>query len=385
MPFTNLSADPAQDYFSDGLTEDLITDLSKLSGVLIIARHSVFTYKDRAVRVEQVGQELGVRYVLEGSVRQADDRVRITAQLVDATTGQHLWAERYDRPLKDIFALQDELRQKMITALKVKLLPEEQAQFQRAPTTNLEAYDYYLRGVECYRSLTPEANVRAQQLFERATTLDPQYAAAYAFLSLTYMAQWNLLWSQDPRIVDHALVAAQRALVLDETLAGAHAVLSWVCVWRRLYAQALVAAERAVALDPNDADSCSFVAQTLNLAGRPHDALQLAEKAMRLNPHYPAQYISTLGWAYLLVGQYEKAIAPLKKAIALNPDWGPPHVFLAISYSELDRQEEAEAEAAEIMRIAPNFTMELVRQRLPYRDPTGLEHQLAALRKAGLQ
>jgi TolB-like protein/Flp pilus assembly protein TadD len=385
LPFTNLSDDPRQEYFSDGFTEDLITDLSKLSGLFVIARHSVFTYKGKMVKVEEIGRELGVQYVLEGSVRKADDQVRTTAQLVDATTGHHLWAERYDRPLKDIFTLQDELRQKIITALKVKLLPEEQARFQRAPTHNLEAYDYYLRGVESYRRLTPEANIQAQQMFARAIELDPRYAAASAFLSLTCMARWLLLWSQDPQLVDQALSAVQRALVLDDTLAGAHAILSWVCVWKGLYQEALAAAHQATVLDPHDADSCSFVAQTLNFAGRPEEALQLAETAIQLNPAYPPQYISTVGWAYLLLGRYEQAIVALKKAIALNSEWAPPHVFLAISYNELNRHAEAQAEAAEILRIAPNLSLELMRQRLPYKDPTILERQLAALRKAGLQ
>jgi len=385
LPFTNLNADPTQDYFSDGLTEDLITDLAKLSGLFVIARHSVFLYKGKTVRVEEVGRELGVQYVLEGSVRKADDQVRVTAQLVDAATGYHLWAERYDRPWQDIFALQDELREKIITALKVKLLPEEQARFQRAPTANLEAYDYYLRGVESYRRLTPEANAQAQQMFARALALDPHYAAAHAFLSLTYMAQWVLLWSHDPQIVEQALASVRRALSLDDSLSGAHSILSWVLVYKNLYAQAIAATERARALDSNDADSCSFMAQTLNFAGRPEDARGLLETAIRLNPHYPAQYIYTLGWAHLLLGQHEQAIPALQKAIALRPDWGPPHFFLVISYSALDRSEEAHAEAAELLRIAPNFSLEIIRQRLPYKDPTVLEQQLAALRKAGLK
>ncbi len=384
LPFTNLSADLAQEYFSDGFTEDLITDLAKISGLFVIARHSAFTYKGKAVRVEQVGKELGVRYVVEGSVRKAGDYVRISAQLVDAVTGCHLWAERYDHALCDIFAVQDDLRRKIITALKVQLLSEEQTRLRRAPTNNLEAYDYYLRGLDAYRQLTPQANFQAQQLFARAIDLDPCYAAAYALLSLTYMAQWALLWNQNPQLLDQALATVQQALVFDKKLAGAHAVLSWVYVWKKLHNEALHAADRAIALDPNNTDSCSFVAQTLNLAGRPHDALQLITHAIRLNPYSPAQYPYTFGWSSLLTGQQETAIVALKKSVAMRPNWWPPHLFLALIYSDLQQHAAAQTEAAELMKLAPDFSLALVEQRMPYKDPALLHHTLVALRKAGL-
>jgi adenylate cyclase len=182
LPFTNMSGDPEQEYFSDGITEDLTTDLSKLSTLFVIARNSAFTYKGKAVKVQDVSRELGVRYVLEGSVRKVDSRLRITAQLIDAPTGEHLWAERYDRPLPEIFALQDEIRQKIVTALRVKLTKEEQERFQRAPTDNLEAYDYYLRGMSYFSRLTKEANTQARQMLEKAIGLDSKYASAYALL-----------------------------------------------------------------------------------------------------------------------------------------------------------------------------------------------------------
>jgi TolB-like protein/class 3 adenylate cyclase len=178
LPFTNMSNDPSQDYFSDGITEDITTDLSKLSSLFVISRNSAFTYKGKAVKVQDVSREMGVRYVLEGSVRRSDNQVRITAQLIDATQGQHLWSERYDRPLQDIFAVQGEIRQQIVLALKVKLTPEEQERFKSAPTNNLEAYDYFLRGLEYTSHFTKEANVQARQMFEKAIALDPQYAAA---------------------------------------------------------------------------------------------------------------------------------------------------------------------------------------------------------------
>jgi TolB-like protein/class 3 adenylate cyclase len=218
LPFTNLSGDPEQGYFSDGLTEDLITDLSRLSGLFVIARHSVFTYKGKAVKIEEAGRELGARYVLEGSVRKAGDRVRITAQLVDATTGHHLWAERYDRELKDIFALQDEITEKIVAALAVKLTAGEQKRIGRQYTDNLEAYDYYLRGLEYYFRYTKETNAQARQMFERALELDPNFAAAYAYLGWTSFMEWGMQWSQDLRSLKQAFALAQEAIALDESL-----------------------------------------------------------------------------------------------------------------------------------------------------------------------
>src|SRR5882672_1269158 len=202
LPFVNMSEDPKQDYFSDGLTEDLTSDLSKISSLFVIARNSAFTYKGKAVKVQDVSKELGVRYVLEGSVRRADNQVRITAQLIDATTGGHLWSERYDRPLQDIFALQDEVVRKIVTTLKLQLTLQEQGILVRKATDNLEAYDYYLRGVEYYNSVTKETNAQARQMFEKALELDPKYAEAYAFLGGTYLREWILQWSQDSQALE---------------------------------------------------------------------------------------------------------------------------------------------------------------------------------------
>src|SRR5262249_21374391 len=210
LPFVNMSEDPQQEYFSDGMTDTLITDLSKLAGLFVIARTSTFVYKGKAIKPQQVGQELGVRYVLEGSVQKAEARVRINAQLVDATTGQHLWAERYDRELKDIFALQDELAQRIVGALQVKLTTGEQGRIGRVPTNNLEAYDYYLRGMEYAGRLTKEANAQAQQLFEKAIELDPQFARAYMVLALTHVREWIWVWSLDPQVLEQAVALAHK-------------------------------------------------------------------------------------------------------------------------------------------------------------------------------
>jgi adenylate cyclase len=262
LPFANLSGDPEQDYFSDGMTEDLITDLSKLGGLVVIARHSAFTYKGKTVEVSEVSRALGVRYVLEGSVRKANNQVRITAQLVDGTTGTHLWAQRYDRELQDLFALQDEITQKILTALRVKLTPEEQAQLRHAPTANLEAYDYLLRGANYYWQGTKEANTQARQMFEKALALDPQYAAAYAALSFTQMMDW-LYWGTFGVPLEQISALAQRAVELDGSLALPHSALGYVYLWQQQYEQAIAEAERAIVLDPKDADNYVSLAWVL--------------------------------------------------------------------------------------------------------------------------
>ncbi len=385
LPFANMSGDPEQEYFSDGITEDLITDLSKLSGLFVISRNSVFLYKGKAVKSAQVGKELGVRYMLEGSVRKAGTRVRITAQLIDTTTGYHLWAERYDRELQDIFALQDEVTQKIVAALEVKLTEGEQGRLGRAPTDNLEAYDYFLRGLEYHAQRTQEANAQARQMFERAIALDPQFAAAYAFLGRTYLMEVVYQWNQDPQTQEKIFVLGQQAVALDDSQPTAHETLGLAYLGKKQHPQAIAEAEKAVALDPNYADAYVTLAEILSFAGRPQEAISLVEQAMRLNPRYPFSYLWALGHAYRLVGRLEEAIIALKRVVMRNPDQITAHLLLAVIYSELGREEEARAEVAEILRISPQYSLEVVRQRIPYKDPVSLERQVAALRKAGLK
>jgi adenylate cyclase len=385
LPFANMSGDPEQEYFSDGITEDLITDLSKLSGLFVISRNSVFLYKGKAVKSAQVGKELGVRYMLEGSVRKAGTRVWITAQLIDTTTGYHLWAERYDRELQDIFALQDEVTQKIVAALEVKLTEGEQGRLGRAPTDNLEAYDYFLRGLEYHARRTQEANAQARQMFERAIALDPQFAAAYAFLGRTYLMEVVYQWNQDPQTQEKIFVLGQQAVALDDSQPTAHETLGLAYLGKKQHTQAIAEAEKAVALDPNYADAYVTLAEILSFAGRPQEAISLVEQAMRLNPRYPFSYLWALGHAYRLVGRLEEAIIALKRVVMRNPDQITAHVLLAVIYSELGREEEARTEVAEILRISPQYSLQVVRQRIPYKDPVSLERQVAALRKAGLK
>ncbi len=385
LPFANLSGDKEQEYFADGMTDDLITDLSKISGLFVSARNSAFVYKGKAVKIAEVGRELGVRYVLEGSIRKANHRVRITAQLVDTFTDGHLWAERYDRDLKDIFALQDEVTQKIVGALAVTLTQDEQERLVRRYTDNMEAYDYYFRGWEYFSDPTREANVLARQMQQRAIDLDPKFAAAYALLAFTYSQEWSMGWSRDPRSLELAFELAKRAIALDESLPLGYAIMGEVYLWRKEHEKAIAEQEKAIALSPNDADQIAGLGGILTWAGRPDETIELVKKAMRLNPMYPIEYLWNLGHANFLLGRHEEAIEALKRIRDRNPDYFPAHAYLAASYSELGWEEEARTEVAEFKRLSPQTSIEAWRQRLPYKDQAVLERVLSSLQKAGLK
>ena len=384
LPFTNMSGDPEQEYFSDGVTEDLITGLSKVSGLFVIARNSVFTYKGRAVKIERVGQELGVRYVLEGSVRKAGKRVRITAQLVDASTGGHLWAERYDRDLKDIFALQDEVTRKIVSALAVKLTEDEGNRIVRKGTDSLEAYDYTLRGMWYLSVITKEANDRAREMFEKATALDPSYALACSLLGRTYLVEWTFGWSQKLQSLEQAYEFAQKAVSLDDLLPWGHGLLGEIYLWKKRHDQAIAELEKATNLDPNNADMLTGLGDVLSWSGRPEEAIVLVKKAMRLNPIYPVWYLWGLGHAYFLAGRHEEAITTLKRVLNRNPNFLPAHVYLAASYVELGRLDDARLEAKIVQEMNPGLSMEGWRQRLPYKNQEVLDRLFNALRRTGL-
>jgi adenylate cyclase len=382
LPFDNMSSDPDQGYFSDGITEDLITDLSKLSGLFVIARHSSFTYKGRPVKVQQVGSELGVRYVLEGSVRKAGERVRITAQLIDAVTGHHLWADRYDRRLDDVFAVQDEITHSIVDVLAVMLSSTEQQRSQRR-TEKPDAYDLVLRGVDQLRRATHASNGHARALFEQAIGLDADYAEAYALLAETYFRDWSMGWSRRGEPLERALELAERAAAMDDLLPRAHRTLAVVLLWSKQHERAAAEAGRAVALAPNDADSHRVRGEVLSWS-RPDEAIAPVRKAMQLNPRYPASYSYTLGHIYLLIHRHEDALRELRLAAGRNPDWFPAHAFLAATYAELGRLEEANAERLEMDRLSPGISIDEVADRLPYEDLAVLARMLAAFRAAGI-
>ncbi len=385
LPFVNMSNDPEQEYFSDGVTEDVTTDLSRISSLFVIARNSAFTYKGKAVKVQEVSRELGVRYVLEGSVRKAGDRVRVTAQLIDGTTGGHLWSERYDRPLTDIFTLQDEIVQQLVATLKLQLTLWEKGVLVRKSTDSVEAYDYYLRGLEYFFRSAKDSNLQARQMFERAVATDPQYVEAYARLGFTYWLEWIWQWSHDPEALEQAFTLGQKAVSLNDSVPAAHSLLSVASLWKRLYDQAVAEGERAIALDPNNSQAYRLQAEVLVFCGRPEDGIKLIEEAMRLNPHYSPDYQHILGIADNVTGRYEEAIVAFKKVLVRNPNFMTSHLNLAIIYSELGREDEARAEAAEVIRLSPSWTTEVWKRMSPLKDPAVVERFVAGARKAGLK
>lgn len=384
MPFINMSDDPEQEYFSDGITEDLITDLSRISGLSVIARNAVFIYKGKTVKPEQVGGELGVRYVLEGSVRKAGDRMRITAQLIDATTGYHLWAEKYDRELKDIFSLQDEVTGKIVKALSVKLIEGEEERLLKRDTENLGAYDLALRGWAYFRRSSKEANILAKEMFEQAIELDPGYVSACSGLVWTKLMMWIQGWSQDPQTLKEALELAKKAVSLDGSLPECHLLLGHAYIWNRQHEQAISEVERAIALNPNSGDALASLGGVLMYAGKSEEAIRLIKNAMHLNPNYPEWYSFYLGQAYFQMNMYEEAISALKKALLINPDFFSAHYYLAASYAYLGKLVYARSEAEEILRLVPHFSVEVIKQ-IPYKDKKDMEHFVEGLRKAGLK
>jgi len=386
LPFVNISGDADQDYFSDGITEELITGLSKVPGLFVIARNSVFTYKGRPVKVQEVSRELGVRYVVEGSVRKSAEKVRVTAQLIDAATGRHLWAERYDRDLKDIFALQDEITLKIMKALQVKLTEGEQAcEWLQHGTDNYEAYEKSMKGMQHFRRFTPEDNIRARELFEEAIALDPKSPGAHVMLGWTHMTEVMNGSSKDPEAsLKRALELSRESIVLDDAQADAYSLLGNIYLLMRWYDEAIAEAERAVALRPNGADHHVWLAMVLTSAGRPEEALGLIKKALRLNPLPPNWYFLALGDAQRMLGQYEEAIDAYKKALDRSPDFLLVRIGLAASYSASGRGEEARAAAGEVLRIEPAFSVEAFGKGVTLKNQADLERYLQVLRSAGL-
>jgi len=385
LPFENMSGDPEQEYFSDGITGDLITDLSRISGVFVISRTTVFTYKDKSVTVRQVGDDLGVQYVLEGSVRRAGSRIRINVQLVDTRTGHDLWADRYDREITDIFALQDEVTKKIVAALAVELTADEEERLRRTTKIDPEAYDVFLRGLELYRRYTFETRTEARELFERAVALDPGFARAYAGIANTHVFDYREGSTESLELsAQQSLENVERALALDSSVPQVQFAASFVYAQLGRHEDAIAAARRAVELDPNYADGYVGMAFSLNFAGRPQDALDQMTNAMRLNPWYPFLYPWILGHAYFLLEQYEEAISQFEKVIESNPHYHDGHLALAAAYGLAGRIDDAEWEAEEVLSLQPDFTLSDNLRRTPYKDPTDLERWIEGLRRAGL-
>jgi len=386
LPFDNLSGDPKQEYFSDGLTEEIITALSKVRQLFVIARNSTFTYKGKPVKVQQVSRELGVRYILEGSVRKSGEQIRITAQLIDATTGNHLWAERYDRNLSGIFALQDDITKKIITAMQVKLTEGEQVRAAAKGTNNLEAYLKYLQAHELINRFNIESNALGKQLAEEAITLDPEYASAYFALGKTHLVGAWLGSSKSPKAsIAKAMELVQKAIVLDDTYAEAHALLGYLFSMTRQHDKAVALGEKAVTLNPNSAESHMRYGKILTFAGRYEESIPELRTAIRLNPIPPNLYLYSLGISYSLTGQYDEAITWCEKAVSREPNSFFARLFMAMIYSFSGRDEEARAEATEALRINPKFSLKKWEKRVTYKNKEDGERGIRALREAGLK
>lgn len=385
LPFVNISGDAEQEYFADGITEDVITSLSKLSQLTVIARNSSFTYKGRAVRVQQVAQELGVAYVIEGSVRKAANRVRITAQLIDCASGGHLWADRYDRELSDIFAIQDEVTAEIVGVMALKLTSDEQRRLVRKGTGNLEAYDCVLRAREQWWRLTREGTKSAEAMLERAITLDPRFSTPYAWLSYVRVQEYINEWrkeSENP--LKQCRDLAKKAIALDQADPDGHNALGCARLWLRQHNAAITEYKRTIALDPNNARANVEIGWVLHYAGRSAEALEPITRGMRLDPQYPDAYLHILAQVYFRLDRFEEAASLLKRRIIRKPDTDISRVLLAAVYGYLGRADDAKSQWADALAANPNFSLEQRRRVLPYKDPADLQQVVEGLRRADI-
>jgi len=392
LPFVNMSGDPKQEFLCDGMTEGIIAVLSKVPRLFVVARDSTFTYKGKPVKVKQVSEDLGVRYVLEGSVQRSGDRVRITAQLIDALTGNHLWAERYDRDLKDLFALQDDVTLKVLTAIRVKLTEGELFSGYGKYYGGKQGLDCYLKIMEG-NDLVSHRNIKdnnlARRIAEEALAMCSQVPMAYVLMAYVHQNDYWLGSTKSPQeSTEKAIELVQKALAMDDALAEAHGFLGFLYTQKREYEKGIAQGERAVALNPGDSTVLVYYAISLNFAGRSEEAITLLQKAIRLNPvgsFYNYLCNLHLGNALMFTGRYEEAVSAYKKAIQRAPNNMWPHIMLTATYSEMGREKEAQAEAAEVLRINPKFSLDFWGKTALVKEQSVRDKVFNALRKAGLK
>jgi adenylate cyclase len=387
LPFNNMSHDPDQEYFSDGITEDIITDLSKISGLFIIARNSAFVYKDKIFSVPYVCRELGVKFALEGSIRKSGNRVRVTAQLIDGSSGGHLWAERYDRDLTDIFEVQDNITQRIVAALKVTLSETEKSLIVGGGTKDVDSHDLFLRGRELILGLKRDREVFDQSTayFRRAIELDPNYAAPYAGLGMAYVLDYQNRWSDAPEAsLEQAERFASDATAKDDQDPFGHYVAALVAMFKKDYERWADEADRALSLNPNYALALNARGLVYVYTGEPAKAIPLIERAMRLDPVFQQQAMHFLGTAHFVAGDYATAAALFKDRIAVNPTTDLSRAFLASALGHLGKSEEAREVWRELKEINPRYSHAEHIGRLPFRDPADAEKFTVGLRRAGL-
>jgi TolB-like protein len=379
LPFTNMSGDQEQQYFSDGITEDIITELSRLQSLFVVARNSSFQYRDKAFDVRRIGKELGVHYVVEGSVRRVGNRLRITAQLIEAATGNHLWSERYDRSIDDLFEIQDEVTGTIVATLIGRLEDAEIKESERKHPESLAAYDSLLRGIEHLRSYGDDENRRARELFEHAISLDPRFALAHAYFALALLLEHGFGSAPDA-IKDRALDSARTAVRLDPRESRCHQFLGQAYLLHGEHDLALSHFERTSALNPNDANAAAHRGYALAIVGRAEEGIGVIRHAMRLNPFHPDWYWDNLAIAQYTARHYEEALDSIRRS-------GGRATFFSVArmaacYAQLGRLNEARERAAEVLRLNPNF--HLLSQTLNHKNPADAEHWLEGMRKAGL-
>ncbi len=389
LPFVNMSEDPKQEFLCDGITEEIITALTKVRDLFVISRQSTFTYKGKPVKVKQVSEELGVRYVLEGSVQRSGDRIRITAQLIDALTGRHIWAERYERDLKDVFALQDEITMKVLTATQVKLMTGEQAlgveKYFRGKQ-GLDCYLKYLEGLKYFQGRNIEDNRVARRIAEEAIAMYPEFPMAYVLMAWVRVGEYWLGSGKSPReSIEKGIEMAQKALALDDSIASAHGLLGHLYALRREHDKAIAELEQAVALDPGGAEVHMRYAMSLMYVGRSEEAIAMCQKAIRLNPFAGTGFLLIFANALRDAKRFEEAVSEYRKALQREPNNIFAHTNLAGTYIMMGREKEARAEAAEVIRINPKFSVDFWAKAIPYKDQSVTDKYIDALRKAGLK
>lgn len=386
LAFENMSGDPAQDYFGDGISEDILTALSKQRWFMVIARNSSFTYKGRAVHIRQIAEELGVRYVVEGSVRKADNRVRVTAQLNDATTGSHLWAERYDRELVDVFAMQDEITNAIAAAIEPQIHAAENFRAHRKPPANLDAWDLLMRALSHYWRVTRQDHETAQALLERAIGIDPNYGQALSVLAANHMFGVHLGWADLAAVAPVAEAAALAAVRCDHEDAWAHAALGSVCFSTRRLSDALSEFEQALALNPNFSLAQGYYALALSYAGRSGESFEAAQRAIRLSPRDPslAIYHGIAGYARFSERRYDEAIALAREAIRHRGDLTGAYRVLAVSAGMTGDHALGAMALQELRRTQPNISLHWIASQLPWANDADREHYLEGFRRAGL-
>jgi TolB-like protein/Tfp pilus assembly protein PilF len=368
LPFQNMSGDPDQEYFADGMVEDITTALSRIRQFLVIARNSSFTYKGRTVDVKQAGRELGVRYILEGSVRRVADRVRVTAQLIDAITGHHLWAERYDRELVAVFAVQDEIADKVVAAIEPRLYSAEQTRVGRKPPGSLDAWECVVRALPHIDARSRHDFAIARELLERAVRLDPSYGHAYAFLAFLTCLEFGYGWTSRQIVLEHGLEAAQKAVVLDGDDAWAHFAVGFVYIYSRRAEEAVVQFERALALNPNFAPACSAYAVALTYLGRGQEALLKMDASERLNPRglFRGVNAGMRAAVYFAMGQYRDAVACAQNAIRENPGLTNAYRSIIVSHALLGEIDEAQKALQTLKRLHPDLSLKWIKDFNPY-------------------